>query len=220
MGMQPIGIDLGQPGSQRRQMLQHGQVAAAMVGLAVHRKAPRSRQQRVEAGQKTLKEAVNEAMRDWVTNVRDTHYILGTAYGAHPYPMMVRDFHRIISMESKQQMLRAENKLPDHVVACVGGGSNAIGSFFEYLDEHEVELIGVDVEEATFDDGRTFVERNGITWPNLYDPDGRSRKYFGLGVPVTWFIAADGSVAGKKIGVIKSEAELITLTEKYLGVRV
>ena len=98
----------------------------------------------VEAGQRTLKEAVNEAMRDWVTNVRDTHYILGTAYGAHPYPMMVRDFHRIISMESKQQMLRTENKLPDHVVACVGGGSNAIGSFFEYLDEPEVELIGVE----------------------------------------------------------------------------
>ena len=98
----------------------------------------------VEAGQRTLKEAVNEAMRDWVTNVRDTHYILGTAYGAHPYPMMVRDFHRIISMESKQQMLRAENRLPDHVVACVGGGSNAIGAFFEYLDEPSVQLIGVE----------------------------------------------------------------------------
>jgi thiol-disulfide isomerase/thioredoxin len=82
----------------------------------------------------------------------------------------------------------------------------------------KVALIGVDVEEATFDDGRLFVERNGITWPNLYDPDGRSRKYFGLGVPVTWFIAADGTVAGKKIGVLKDEAELISLTNKYLGV--
>ena len=83
----------------------------------------------------------------------------------------------------------------------------------------KVALIGVDVEEATFDDGRLFVERNGIVWPNLYDPDGRSRKYFGLGVPVTWFIAADGSVAGKKIGVLKNEIELITLTNKYLGVK-
>ena len=83
----------------------------------------------------------------------------------------------------------------------------------------KVALIGVDVEEATFDDGRLFVERNGIVWPNLYDPDGRSRKYFGLGVPVTWFIAADGSVAGKKIGVLKNEMELITLTDKYLGVK-
>lgn len=76
----------------------------------------------VEAGQRTLKEAVNEAMRDWVTNVRETHYILGTAYGSHPYPMMVRDFHRIISIESKQQILRAEGRLPDAIVACVGGG--------------------------------------------------------------------------------------------------
>jgi thiol-disulfide isomerase/thioredoxin len=90
-------------------------------------------------------------------------------------------------------------------------------TFFERA-KGTVELIGVDVEEANFDDGRIFVERHGILWPNLYDPDGRSRKYFGLGVPVTWFIAADGSVAGKKIGVITSEAELIALTNKYLGV--
>ena len=82
-----------------------------------------------------------------------------------------------------------------------------------------VQLIGVDVEEASIEDGRDFVEHNGITWPNLYDPDGRSRKYFGMGVPVTWFIAADGSVAGKKIGVITDVEELITLTNKYLGVQ-
>ncbi|MEI6499772.1 MAG: pyridoxal-phosphate dependent enzyme, partial [Armatimonadota bacterium] len=117
----------------------------------------------VEAGQRTLKEAVNEAMRDWVTNVRDTHYILGTAYGAHPYPMMVRDFHRIISMESKQQMLRAENKLPDHVVACVGGGSNAIGSFFEYLDEPEVELIGVEAGGRGIVEGQSRSHQIGAT---------------------------------------------------------
>ena len=91
-------------------------------------------------------------------------------------------------------------------------------SFYEKT-EGKLALIGVDVEEASFDDGRTFVERNGILWPNLYDPDGRSRKYFGLGVPVTWFIAADGSVAGKKIGAFKDELELITLTNKYLGVK-
>ena len=83
----------------------------------------------------------------------------------------------------------------------------------------KVQLIGVDVEEANFDDGRTFVERNGITWPNLYDPDGRSREYFGLGVPVTWFIAADGSVAYKHVGIIKDLDEIVALTEKHLGVK-
>ncbi len=84
----------------------------------------------------------------------------------------------------------------------------------------KVALVGIDVEEANFDDGRRFVERNGIVWPYLYDPDGRSREYFGLGVPVTWFIAADGSVAYKKIGIIKNEIELISLTNKYLGVKI
>jgi hypothetical protein len=91
-------------------------------------------------------------------------------------------------------------------------------SFYEKA-QGKVALVGVDVEEATFDDGRRFVERNGILWPNLYDPDGRSREYFGLGVPVTWFIAADGAVAGKKIGAFKNEIELISLTNKYLGVK-
>ena len=89
---------------------------------------------------------------------------------------------------------------------------------FHDLAKDKVQLIGVDVEEANFDDGRTFVERNGITWPNLYDPDGRSREYFGLGVPVTWFIAADGSVAYKHIGIIKDLDEILTLTKKHLGV--
>jgi len=81
----------------------------------------------------------------------------------------------------------------------------------------KVQLVGVDVEEANFDDGRTFVERNGITWPNLYDPDGRSREYFGLGVPVTWFIAADGSVAYKHVGIIKDLDEIVTLHRKISG---
>jgi thiol-disulfide isomerase/thioredoxin len=88
-------------------------------------------------------------------------------------------------------------------------------SFYEKAKD-KVALIGVDVEEARVEDGRKFVEENGITWPNLYDSDGRSREYFGMGVPVTWFIAADGSVAGKKIGVFKNEAELIAMANKYL----
>lgn len=83
----------------------------------------------------------------------------------------------------------------------------------------QVQLVGVDVEEANFDDGRRFVERNGIVWPNLYDPDGRSREYFGMGVPVTWFIAADGSVAYKHIGIIKDVDQMLEFTEKYLGIR-
>jgi tryptophan synthase beta chain len=98
----------------------------------------------VEAGQKTLKEAINEAMRDWVTNVRSTHYILGTAYGSHPYPMMVRDFHRIIGQEAKEQILAREGRLPDELVACVGGGSNAIGLFFEFLEDPGVKMTGVE----------------------------------------------------------------------------
>ncbi len=98
----------------------------------------------VEAGQKTLKEAINEAMRDWVTNVRSTHYILGSALGSHPYPMMVRDFHREIGQETKEQILAREGRLPDEMVACVGGGSNAIGFFFEFLEDTAVKLIGVE----------------------------------------------------------------------------
>ena len=91
-------------------------------------------------------------------------------------------------------------------------------SFYSKAKE-KVELIGVDVEEASIDDGRNFVENNGITWPNLFDSSGASRKYFGMGVPVTWFISADGSVAYKHIGVLKNEIELITLTSQYLGVK-
>jgi tryptophan synthase beta chain len=98
----------------------------------------------VHAGQKTLKEAVNEAMRDWVTNVRTTHYILGTAYGAHPYPVMVRNFHRIIGDEARRQMLEHEKRLPDLLIACVGGGSNAIGLFYPFLDDASVKMVGVE----------------------------------------------------------------------------
>src|SRR5271168_2186519 len=98
----------------------------------------------VTAGQATLKEAINEAMRDWVTNVRTTHYILGTAYGSHPYPMMVRDFHRVIGVEARRQILEKEERLPDLLVACVGGGSNAIGLFYPFLEDAGVRMIGVE----------------------------------------------------------------------------
>ena len=91
-------------------------------------------------------------------------------------------------------------------------------SFYEKA-QGKLALIGVDVEEASIEDGREFVKNNGITWPNLYDADGKSRAYFGMGVPVTWFIAADGSVAYKHIGVFKNEIELISMTSKYLGVK-
>ena len=107
----------------------------------------------VEAGSKTLKEAINEAMRDWVTNVRSTHYILGSALGAHPYPGMVRDFHKVIGEETKIQFLKAEGKLPDEMIACVGGGSNAIGFFFDFLEEPSVRLTGVEAGGRSLEQG-------------------------------------------------------------------
>jgi tryptophan synthase beta chain len=98
----------------------------------------------VSSGSRTLKDAINEAMRDWVTNVRTTYYLLGSVLGAHPYPTMVRDFQRVISREIKQQILEKESRLPAAVVACVGGGSNAIGAFYEFIEEPSVRLIGVE----------------------------------------------------------------------------
>jgi tryptophan synthase beta chain len=98
----------------------------------------------VSSGSKTLKDAISEAMRDWVTNVRTTYYLLGSALGAHPYPTMVRDFHRCISREMKEQILAAEGRLPTAIIACVGGGSNAIGAFYEFLADSQVRLIGVE----------------------------------------------------------------------------
>ncbi len=135
----------------------------------------------VEAGQKTLKEAINEAMRDWVTNVRSTHYILGTAYGSHPYPMMVRDFHRVIGQEAKEQMLAREGRLPDELVACVGGGSNAIGLFFDFLQDEKVRMFGVEAgghgitkgeHAARFAGGRLGVLQGCKTFI-LQDADGQ-----------------------------------------------
>jgi tryptophan synthase beta chain len=98
----------------------------------------------VSSGSKTLKDAISEAMRDWVINVRTTYYLLGSALGAHPYPTMVRDFHRCISREIKEQILAAEGRLPTAIIACVGGGSNAIGAFYEFLHDKQVRLIGVE----------------------------------------------------------------------------
>ncbi len=98
----------------------------------------------VNSGSRTLKDAINEAMRDWVTNVRTTHYLLGSVLGAHPYPTMVRDFHRVISREMRGQILEKEGRLPTAVIACVGGGSNAIGAFYEFIPDTDVRLIGIE----------------------------------------------------------------------------
>jgi tryptophan synthase beta chain len=98
----------------------------------------------VESGSRTLKDAVNEAMRDWVTNVRTTHYLLGSVLGAHPYPMMVRDFHRVIGQEARAQILKAEGRVPDFLFACVGGGSNSIGLFFDFLGDAGVKMVGIE----------------------------------------------------------------------------
>ena len=135
----------------------------------------------VEAGQKTLKDAVNEAMRDWVANVRGTHYILGSALGSHPYPMMVRDFHRVIGQELREQILAREGRLPDEMVACVGGGSNAIGCFYEFLTDKSVKLIGVEAggrgirrgeHAARFEGGKLGILQGSKTYI-LQNPDGQ-----------------------------------------------
>ncbi|MBV9488578.1 MAG: tryptophan synthase subunit beta [Verrucomicrobia bacterium] len=135
----------------------------------------------VTTGQATLKEAINEAMRDWVTNVRSTHYLLGTAYGPHPYPMMVRDFHRVIGEETRRQILEMEKKLPDALVACVGGGSNAIGLFYAFLNDAGVRMIGVEAggrgirpgeHAARFQGGRLGVLQGTKTYL-LADEDGQ-----------------------------------------------
>ncbi len=98
----------------------------------------------VDSGTRTLKDAINEAIRDWVTNVETTHYLIGSVVGPHPYPMLVRDFQAIIGREARQQILESEGHLPDYVVACVGGGSNAIGTFYQFIDDEAVRLVGVE----------------------------------------------------------------------------
>jgi len=135
----------------------------------------------VTSGQKTLKDAVNEAMRDWVANSRTTHYILGSALGCHPFPMMVRDFQKVIGEETRRQILEQEGRLPDEIIACVGGGSNSIGIFFDFLEEPSVKLTGVEAggraiepgqHAARFAGGRLGVFQ-GCRTLVLQNPDGQ-----------------------------------------------
>ncbi len=135
----------------------------------------------VTAGQATLKEAVNEALRDWVSTVDYTHYIIGSALGAHPFPMMVRDFHRVIGVEARKQILEQEGRLPDMLVACVGGGSNAIGLFHPFLDDEKVRMVGIEAggdgiiperHAARFQGGKLGVLQGSKTWL-LANEDGQ-----------------------------------------------
>lgn len=108
----------------------------------------------VESGSKTLKDAINEALRDWVTNVQTTYYLIGSVVGPHPYPVIVRDFQSVIGLETREQILKAENRLPDAVVACVGGGSNAIGAFYPFIRDKEVKLYGVEAAGEGVETGK------------------------------------------------------------------
>ena len=135
----------------------------------------------VSSGTQTLKDAINEAIRDWVTNVESTHYLIGSVVGPHPYPMMVRDFQSVIGQESRAQILEADNKLPDYVVACVGGGSNAIGIFHRFIADETVSLVGVeaagegldsDRHSATLSAGQPGVLHGSMSYL-LQDQDGQ-----------------------------------------------
>jgi tryptophan synthase beta chain len=127
----------------------------------------------VDAGSRTLKDAISEAMRDWTTNIRTTHYILGSVLGAHPYPMMIRDFQSVIGRETRRQILTAEGRLPDSLIACVGGGSNAIGLFYAFIRDKKVKMIGVEAggmgvasgkHAARFAGGRPGVLQGTMTY--------------------------------------------------------
>jgi tryptophan synthase beta chain len=138
----------------------------------------------VESGSRTLKDALNEAMRDWVTNVGNTFYIIGTVAGPHPYPMMVRDFNSVVGKECRWQMPELVGRQPDYVVACVGGGSNAMGIFFDYIADESVQLIGVEAAGEGLDSGRHAASlqrgRPGVLHGNrtylLQDEDGQIRE--------------------------------------------
>jgi len=108
----------------------------------------------VDIGSKTLKDAINEAMRDWITNVANTHYVLGTVFGPHPFPLMVRDFQSVIGLEAKKQIMKFEGRLPDCLVACVGGGSNAMGLFHEFLDDPSVKMYGIEAGGLGIEPGK------------------------------------------------------------------
>ncbi len=138
----------------------------------------------VAAGTRTLKDAINEAIRDWVTNVATTHYLIGSAVGPHPYPLLVRDFQSIIGREARAQILQAESRLPDYVIACVGGGSNAIGAFYEFIGDATVRLLGVEAggdgidtnrHSATLTAGRPGVLHGAMSYL-LQDQHGQVRE--------------------------------------------
>jgi tryptophan synthase beta chain len=165
-----------------------------MLGAEVHA---------VESGSKTLKDAMNEALRDWVANVHDTFYCIGTVAGPHPYPAMVRDFQSIIGRETREQMLKAENRLPDSLIACIGGGSNAMGLFHPFLDERGIEIYGVEAAGHGLDSGKHAASiaggRAGVLHGNrtylLMDRDGQIEEahsisagldYPGIGPEHAW----------------------------------
>ncbi len=160
-----------------------GEVDMARQALNVYRmRLLGARVVPVTAGQRTLKEAINEAMRDWVTNVRTTHYILGSVLGAHPYPMMVRDFQSVIGKEARRQILKQEGRIPDALVACVGGGSNSIGLFHAFLKDRRVRMIGVEgggrgikagQHAARFQKGGSLGVLQGTRTFVLQDDDGQ-----------------------------------------------
>ena len=138
----------------------------------------------VTSGSKTLKDAINESIRDWVTNVETTHYLIGSVVGPHPYPMMVRDFQAVIGREAREQILEATGRLPDYVVACVGGGSNAIGLFHEFVADEAVQLVGVEAggvgprggeNAATLVSGEVGVLHGSMSYL-LQDEDGQVRE--------------------------------------------
>jgi len=157
----------------------------------------------VESGSKTLKDAMNEALRDWVTNVANTFYCIGTVAGPHPYPMMVRDFQSIIGNETRAQMLEAEGRSPDSLIACIGGGSNAMGLFHPFLDEAHIEIYGVEaaghglasgLHAASIAGGRPGVLHGNRTYL-LMDEDGQINEahsisagldYPGIGPEHAW----------------------------------
>jgi tryptophan synthase beta chain len=160
-----------------------GEVDMQRQSLNVHRMRLLGADVRpVSAGQRTLKEAINEAMRDWVTNVRTTHYILGSVLGAHPYPMMVRDFQSVIGREARRQILEQEERLPAALVACVGGGSNSIGLFYAFLGDKGVRMVGVEgggrgikpgEHAARFQKGGSLGVLQGTRSYVLQDKDGQ-----------------------------------------------
>ena len=168
----------------------------------------------VNSGTSTLKDAMNEALRDWVSNVNDTFYVIGTVAGPHPYPMMVRDFQSIIGMETKKQILKYENKLPNYLIACIGGGSNALGLFYPFLNDKEVKIIGVEAggegiktekHAASLSKGKPGFLHGNFTYL-LQDSDGQitdahsisaGLDYPGIGPEHSWL---------KDIGRVKYES--------------